>query len=125
MAPAGGITPVNSLLSRLLEPCFVAISSRQPGNTSSQTAHPTDRQARPLGNRNPDEAVLSSRNPDELKGQAQPGRRRPGLAAVAVGAEAGVRARVPSPAGNAAWQGTLLAVLLETSGAPPGTQIPL
>lgn len=44
VAPAGGITRVDSLLSRLLEPCFVAISSRQPGNTSAQIAHPPDRQ---------------------------------------------------------------------------------
>lgn len=100
------------------EPCFVAISSRQPGNTSAQIAHPPDRQ---LGNRNPGEAVLSSRHPEELKGQAQPGRGRPGLAAAAVGAQAGVRApcahacRQCCLAGDTAWQDTLLAVLLETS----------
>lgn len=71
VAPAGGIAGVNSLLSHLPEPCFVAISSRQPGNTFAPIAQPPDR--RLLGNGNPGEGGLSSRHPEELKGQAQPG----------------------------------------------------
>lgn len=112
--------------SRVSLSLVLSLSAAGSRGTPRLDSSPPDRQpARLLGNGNPGAGVLRSRQPGELQGRP---RRR-----WACGAEPGVGARVPTPADNAAWQGTLLAGHgacrasgnLRAQGALGSPQIPL
>lgn len=86
--------------SRVSLSLVLSLSAAGSRGTPRLDSSPPERQpARLLGNGNPGAGELRSRQPGELQGRP---RRR-----WACGAEPGVGAPVPTPAGNAAWQGTL------------------